>query len=206
MAALHGTPNAGGGSHKGERSEVRPADAEWQVLGRRTVYDSKWIRLEMAEVQLPSGQHFEHHTVTMPPAAMAVVFDDVGSHVLLSWRHRFVPAIWNYELPGGLIEPGEEPEATIVREVAEETGFQLQEVQPLVTFEPMVGMVSSRHHVFVGRAAGKRSAPTELDEGAFEWVKLTDVPALIAEGKVCNSGSLVGLLHVLAFDRLSDPR
>ena len=39
---------------------------------------------------------------------------------------------------------------------------------------------------------------TELNEGIFEWVALADVPELIAKGRIANSGSLVGLLHVLA--------
>ncbi|MGX7677912.1 NUDIX hydrolase [Jatrophihabitans sp. DSM 45814] len=30
-------------------------------------------------------------------------------------RHRFVPDIWNWELPGGLIEDGEPPEAAARR-------------------------------------------------------------------------------------------
>lgn len=61
-------------------------------------------KLSLAEVELPSGQHFEHHTVIVPAAAMAVVISDDGQNVLLRWRHRFVPDVWNYELPGGLIE------------------------------------------------------------------------------------------------------
>ena len=101
-----------------------PVGDEWQVIGVRPVYDSKWVRLELAEVQLPSGQHFEHHKVTMPAAAMAVVLNDSRDQVLLSWRHRFVPDTWNYELPGGLVEDEEDPKTTAIREVIEETGYR----------------------------------------------------------------------------------
>ena len=178
----------------------------WQVLGLRPVYDSKWIKLEMAEVKLPSGQHFEHHKVTMPAAAMAVVINDEGTHVLLSWRHRFVPDVWNYELPGGLVEENEPPEDTVVREVAEETGYRPRSVERLVTFEPMIGMVSSPHHLFLARGAEWLTEPTELDEGKFTWVALSDIPAIIKAGKISNSGTLVGLLHLLAFDGPKDPQ
>lgn len=171
----------------------------WQVLGERAVYESDWVRVGKAEVVLPSGVRFEHHTVTMPEAAMAVVIDDAGENVLLSWRHRFVPDVWNYELPGGLVDPGETPEQAVAREILEETGYRPRSLTSAVQFEPMVGMLRSRHHVFVARGAEPAGSPIEANEGTFEWVPLVKVPELIASGTVLNSGTLVGLMHYLAF-------
>ncbi|MEU6697565.1 hypothetical protein [Pseudonocardia sp. NPDC046786] len=74
----------------------------WHVHGERMIYDNKWVSVGLADISQPSGQRFEHHTVTLPAAAMTVVLDDGGRSVLLSWRHRFVPDLWNWELPGGL--------------------------------------------------------------------------------------------------------
>ena len=182
-----------------------PVGDEWQVIGVRPVYDSKWVRLELAEVQLPSGQHFEHHKVTMPAAAMAVVLNDSRDHVLLSWRHRFVPDTWNYELPGGLVEDEEDPKATAIREVIEETGYRPGKMRHLVSFEPMIGMVSSPHHLYLAEGASKEGHPTEHDEGQFEWVSLGRVPELITSGKIVNSGTLVGLLQLLALRDAQDP-
>jgi len=175
-----------------------PAGDEWRVLGVRSIYESRWIKLRLAEVELPSGQHFEHHTVTMPAAAMAVVISDDGENVLLSWRHRFVPDVWNYELPGGLLEDDEAAEVAVAREILEETGYRPREIRHLATFEPMIGMVSSPHHVFLARGAEHVGEPTELNEGTYEWVPVRKIPTLIASGKVRNSGTLVGLLHYLA--------
>ena len=176
-----------------------PQPKPWRVHGTRPLYESRWLTVSLTDVELPSGRRFEHHSVRMPAAAMAVVLDDAGQRVLLAWRHRFVPGLWNYELPGGLVEDGEDSLATVRREILEETGYHVGEVTPLVTFEPMIGMVTSPHHVFMATAASKVADPTEPDEGTFEWISLADVPSLIADGKIANSGTLVGLLHVLAF-------
>lgn len=175
-----------------------PSQGAWRVLGERLIYESQWVTLSKAEVMLPSGQHFEHHTVTMPEAAMAVVLDDARTNVLLSWRHRFVPDVWNYELPGGLVDAGESPEQTIAREIVEETGYRARSLRFAVAFEPMVGMLRSRHHVFIAEGVERVGDPTEVDEGTFGWVPLADVPVLIESGKIINSGTLVGLLHYLA--------
>lgn len=179
-------------------ADARQAKA-WRVRGSRSLYESQWLTLSLTDVELPSGRRFEHHTLRMPAAAMAVVLDESGECVLLAWRHRFVPGLWNYELPGGLIEDGEDPAVTVRREILEETGHEVQDVTALVTFEPMIGMVTTPHHVFLATGASKVADPTEPDEGVFEWVRLADVPSLIADAKIANSGTLVGLLHVLAF-------
>jgi len=36
------------------------------VHGERTLYDSDWMRLTLVDVELPSGERFEHHVVRFP--------------------------------------------------------------------------------------------------------------------------------------------
>ncbi|MFD4196712.1 NUDIX hydrolase [Amycolatopsis thermoflava] len=172
--------------------------APWQVANVRPVLDSPWLRVELADITKPSGQLEEHYMVWLPPAVMVVVLDQPGEHVLLTWRHRCVPDVWSYEIPGGLIEDGEAPAAAARRELLEETGYRARELRHVVTFEPAVGSVRNPHHVFLARGVERVDEPTEHDEGVFDWVPLAQVPGLIAAGQVANSGSLVGLLHVLA--------
>jgi 8-oxo-dGDP phosphatase len=179
-------------------SRATDSDAAWVVHSERPIYENEWVTVGLADISQPSGDRFEHHTVTLPPAAMTVVLDDTEQHVLLTWRHRFVPDLWNWELPGGLIDDGEEPSATAAREVEEETGYRPRALEHLATFEPMAGTVRSAHHVFLARGAVYVGDPAERNEGIFEWVPLADVPVMIRQGQVGNSGALVGLLHVLA--------
>lgn len=164
----------------------------------RSVIESPWLGLQLADVTKPSGAVEEHYLVRLPEAVMVVVLDEPGEHVLLAWRHRCVPDLWSYEVPGGLLEDGEEPADAARREVAEETGCAVQQLRHLVTFEPAVGSVASPHHVFLARGVSRICDPTERDEGIFGWVPLSRTGQLIAEGKIGNSGTLIGLLHVLA--------
>lgn len=179
-------------------TRLRDEAARWTVYGERPVYENEWVTVGLADVSQPSGERFEHHTLTLKPAAMTVVLDDAGEHVLMAWRYRFVPDVWNWELPGGLLDPGETPAETAAREVEEETGYRCRTVEHLVTFEPQIGMARNAHHVFLSRGAEKVAGATEQNEGVFEWVALADVPELIRKGRIANSGSLVGLLHLLA--------
>jgi 8-oxo-dGTP pyrophosphatase MutT (NUDIX family) len=174
-------------------------DTRWIVHGSRNLYTSEWIRLDMTDVELPDGSRFEHHTAWMPAAAMTVLLNDKQTHVLLMWRHRFVPDVWNWELPGGLIDEGETPEQTAAREIEEETGYRARALEHLVTFEPMIGMLNCPHHVFLGRGAEHVGDPTESTEMArMEWMPITELSSLVASGEIKNSGTLIAVLHLLA--------
>ncbi|MCZ1012103.1 NUDIX hydrolase [Streptomyces lydicus] len=173
--------------------------AQWQVFGERTIYKNRWVTVALADIRTPDGVRFEHHKVYLPQAAMVAMIDD-QDRVLMMWRHRFVPDLWNYELPGGLLDAGEDPAVAAAREVIEETGYRTTgTLERVVAFEPMIGTVASQHFVFIARGVEKVGEPTEKNEAAhMKWVPLDDVLGLIAAGKIRNSGTLVAVLHLLA--------
>lgn len=183
-----------------DQATARTDPHEWLVHGERDIYTSEWVRLSLVDVEPPVGGRFEHHVITMRPAAMTAILDEAGDRVGLIWRHRFAPSLWNWELPGGLVDEGEDPEETARREVTEEVGLTIQGLRHLVSFEPVVGMVRSPHHVYAARAVGTESQPTEQNEGdGLQWVPLESIKERIDAGEILNSGTLVALLHLLAF-------
>ncbi|MGP2436087.1 NUDIX domain-containing protein [Streptomyces sp. JW3] len=180
-------------------STEAPADVEpWQIHGERTLYDNRWVKLSLVDVEPPGVDRFEHHVVKLHHVAIAAIIDD-QDRVLMMWRYRFVPDSFGWELPGGIVDPGEEPLQTALREVEEETGWRPNDLEHVVTYQPMVGMVDSPHEIFVGHGAKLVGEPTDLEEaGHIAWVPLSDIPGLMARGELMGSGTLVALLHVLA--------
>ncbi|MFC5187012.1 NUDIX domain-containing protein [Actinomadura harenae] len=171
----------------------------WRLHGERTVYDNRWVRLSLADVEPPGVDRFEHHVVHLHRVSIAVVLDE-RDRVLMLWRYRFVPNKFGWELPGGIVDEGEAPRQTALREVEEETGWRPRTLEHLVTFEPMVGMVDSPHEVFVGRGADKVGEPSDVEEaGEVAWIPLSEVHRLIRKDELLGSGTLVGLLHVIAY-------
>ncbi|WP_392872782.1 GntR family transcriptional regulator [Streptomyces sp. LN499] len=183
-----------------ERASVgRPDEQEpWKVHGERSLYDSKWVKLDLWDVEPPGVERFEHHVVTLHHVAISVVLDE-QDRVLMLWRYRFVPQQWGWELPGGIVDAGEDAHHTALREVEEETGWRPTSLHHVITYQPMIGMVDSPHEIFVGRGAEKVGEPTDAEEaGHVAWIPLSAVMRLMAAGELMGSGTLVGLLHVLA--------
>lgn len=173
--------------------------APWQLTNTHRVIASSFLAVDRGYVIKPSGECEQSYVVRLRPAVMVVVLDEGGEHVLMAFRHRCVPDIWSWELPGGLVEDGEHPADAARRELVEETGHHARTLRHLTTFEPAAGQVASPHHVYLARASTSRNTdPSEPDEGKFAWRALAEVPALIACGHISTSGALVGLLHVLA--------
>jgi 8-oxo-dGTP pyrophosphatase MutT (NUDIX family) len=189
-------------AHASEASAVAGPTAgpgRWLVHGERSLYDSPWLRLSLADVELPDGHRLEHHVVRLKRAAIAAVVD--GNRVLMMWRHRFVPDRWGWELPGGLVEDGEDPMVTAAREVEEETGWRPRTMGHLVTFQPMAGMVDSEHSVFIGRGADQVGVPTDSNEAErTEWISLEEVPRMIVQRQIWGAGTLIALLYILSSD------
>jgi 8-oxo-dGTP diphosphatase len=60
------------------------------------------------------------HDLVLMPGAVAVVQNELGEILL---HRRSDTGAW--ELPGGAIDPGEEPAEAVIREVLEETGIRV---------------------------------------------------------------------------------
>lgn len=162
------------------------------------VDDSRRAKLSIARVELPDGATFEQYVLRVPRAAMAVVLDEPGERVLMMWRHRFVIDRWVWELPGGYVDKSEDPAATAAREAEEETGWRPTKLEPLISFQPMVGTADAENLLFIGRGAEYIGTPADINEAKFvEWIELASVPDRIARGEIVGAASVVGLLAAM---------
>jgi ADP-ribose pyrophosphatase len=175
-----------------------PGLTRWTIHGERVVDESRRARLSIAEVELPDGVRFEQYVLRAPRSAMMVVLDD-ENRVLLMWRHRFIIDRWVWELPGGYVDEAEDPAVTAAREVEEETGWRPRSVEPLVSFQPMVGTADAENLLFLSHGADHTGAPADVNEAErVGWVPLADALGLIERGEIVGSGTVIGLLSVLA--------
>jgi 8-oxo-dGTP pyrophosphatase MutT (NUDIX family) len=176
----------------------------WDVHGERVLYDCEWLRLTVADVEVPNGRRFDHHIVRMPNKAAGTVVHDAERGVLLLWRHRFITDTWGWEIPAGGIDPGETPEDAARRETREETGWEPGPLRALVRYQPTNGLSDQVFHTFVADGARHIGAPTDPTEAErIEWVPVEGLRRIVRDGEMQDGLSLTAALYAIAFGHLA---
>lgn len=98
-------------------------------------------------------------------AVVIIVTDPPGEHLLLIREFRLELDNYIYGLPAGLIDPGETPEETAVRELKEETGLDLVKIRDVMPASYCaVGLSNEQCICVFGTASGNFSDRTPTGE------------------------------------------
>ena len=168
----------------------------WRNLGEKPVFRTLWFELKLAEVELPGGRRIDHYLLRLPPYVETAALDD-HDRVLMLWRHRFVPDTWGWELPSGIVDPAEDLAVAAAREMLKESGWEPARLRPLMRLEPYGGLTDSVKHIFWTDQAVRRGDPVaDFESERIEWIPLTEVPELIADGKIRSASTAAALLFL----------
>lgn len=110
----------------------------------------------------------------MSPTARSLVVGAaiVADERLLAARRTHPPeAAGRWELPGGKVEPGETPDAALVREIAEELGCR---IELLAWLSPTVP-VGERHRLRVAVARLVDGTPAPVEHDRVRWLGAADL-------------------------------
>lgn len=107
-----------------------------------------------------------------------------------------------WELPAGLVDPGESPEAAAARELAEETQLG-GSLERLVTLYTSPGFTDERVTLFVaGELEPRDGRPDAGEDLEVVWRDPFEVWDAAARGELATSGvTLVGIRHAMALLR-----
>lgn len=128
------------------------------------------------------------------PGAVAILAQPAPDTLLLVRQYRYPVRRWTLEIPAGTRVPGEAAEATAARELQEEAGFRAASLEELTRFLPAVGV--SDEELIIYRATGLTETATAPEHGelvAREVVALGRLPALLADGLICDAKTLLAL-------------
>ena len=105
----------------------------------------------------------------------AIIFNNKGELLLLN--HILRPK-FNWGIPGGFINPGEQPEAALRRELREETGIELENVKMIRV------RTINRHIEILFRADGKGQAEVKSHEiSDLGWFSAGNLPERLSEAQ-----------------------
>ena len=150
-------------------------------------------RLKVVEdtVKLPSGKKTDYLRFEKSGTAPTAIVENEEKKFLVVREYFYVTNEWFFLLPGGYAEGEEESEVGIRRELEEETGVEVGELNLIGSFYSDIRRCSVQVPVFWAKKLFEND-PKPDDEEQIEkyWMSEEEIDQLIKEDKFRNSFSL----------------
>jgi ADP-ribose pyrophosphatase len=163
---------------------------EWpKITSRQIIPVSPWMEVIARDVEFQPGVTEVYHAVRQQDYLAIVARTPSGLFPLV---RQYRPALetFTWELPAGLVDPGEDPAEGSRRELLEETGYPTRAIHPLGVAAPCSGRLSNRIHSFF-LETGERVDDFVPEPGLT--VKLATAAELV---DMIKSGEFVSQLHL----------
>jgi ADP-ribose pyrophosphatase len=170
--------------------------ARWEKLGHETRLKTRVFDVLGARYRHPGRGTERDFIVMQAPDWVNVVALTADDRIVLVRQFRYGIDGFSLEIPGGVMEPGEDPVAAGLRELREETGFTGANAKLIGTVHPNPAIQSNRcHFVLVEGAAQSHDFEWDADEEiAVTTERVEDTLALAHAGKIFHSLVLNALM------------
>ena len=145
---------------------------QWETLDTEIDYTCPGFDVRRDDVELPDGTDTDYHYVDESPAVVVLPLTPDGEIVVIEEWRQAVGRV-NRGLPAGSMERGEDRVAAAHRELREETGYEADRIEHLLTAEPSNGIANSVHHHLVAHDC-EPTADQQLDDNESIRVDVAD--------------------------------
>ena len=185
----------------------------WEEVSTKHLIRNEWIDFRESRYRFPDGSEFEpYYSYSRRDYVVIVPFDRDGNLICVKQYRQGIKEVTT-EFPAGGIErndgkeygskePGlsEEAVKAAVRELREETGYEAEKMEHLITVPSNATISDNYAHVFVARGCTK-VASQELDDTEYlnvHKISPEEIEDLIKNGKFQQA------VHVMAWYMCKD--
>ena len=179
----------------------------WTLLGQRELVRAPIFRLVEQRVQAPhTGEAHDFYVLETNDWVNVLAFTE-NDEIVCVRQYRHGVARVTLEIPGGVMDPGEDPVTSAMRELLEETGFGGGEAPLLIgSVDSNPAILNNRTHTVLVRGVVKRSDTLALDDTEdieVVVVPWADVPRLVREGTFSHALAVAALALYAAHEASS---
>jgi 8-oxo-dGTP pyrophosphatase MutT (NUDIX family) len=170
--------------------------ARWERGGERVLASTRILDLLSVHFRNPSRSEGRDYIVARAPDWVNVVAVTPEGSIVLVRQFRFGSAAFSLEIPGGVIEAGEEPLAAGLRELSEETGFGGGRARLMGSVHPNPAIMdNSCHYVLVEDAVPTSAVKWDHDEEIeVSTAPIEQVLAWARGGRISHSLTVAALM------------
>ena len=178
--------------------------AAWQTLSTNAVYRSRWTGVSIDTVLLPNGASYEYTRIERAGVGVGVIGFNAAGELLLEreYRHGVQEVVW--QIPGGLINEGEDLQSAGLRELHEETGYapsvvNAESVRYLGSVWDNPGMGTAVSHIYQVKGL-EPAGDTHPDQGelvTLHWVTAQWLKQAVRSGEIRDRVVVAAVAYLL---------
>ena len=163
-----------------------------RTIASRRPWTGRRIGIRIDEVERGDGRRTTREIVEHPGAVAMLAWDGARLAMVRQWRHATGQVL--LEIPAGTLEPGEPPEETAKRELAEEVGLAATTWVTGPRFYTAPGFCTELMHLYLATDLRDATADADDDEQIEPtWLTLADALAAIDDGRIADAKSIAGI-------------
>ncbi|MFP6854893.1 MAG: NUDIX hydrolase [Opitutales bacterium] len=169
----------------------------WNLLSDQQEADCRIFEVRRLRCSHPDGREGDFYVLDTSDWVNVVALTPQEELIFVR-QFRFGSGELSWEVPGGVIDPGESPVDAAVRELQEETGFVGDQVRSLASCRPNPAILRNRCH-FVLIEGARPLAETDFDpneELETRLVPLAEAVSWAKAGRVEHALSLDALCYL----------
>src|SRR5699024_371141 len=139
---------------------------EEKTIRTKQIYNGQIIKLQVDNVTLPNGKTSKRELVKHP-GAVAVIPITKDNRIVCVEQYRKPLEKALIEIPAGKLEAHEEPKATALRELEEETGYTTDELTFVASFYTSPGFADELMYIYLADQLDILENPVPGDDDEF---------------------------------------
>ena len=172
----------------------------WKLLNSHYIHKGPWATLRTDKCEMPDGRIVDDYYVLEYPNWVNAVAITEDNKVLMVRQYRHAADIVSLEIPGGVIDGDEEPEAAMLRELLEETGYHFDHIELIATVYANPATANNHTYCYLAKG-GKKVQGQNLDEHEeliVEEYTIAEVKQLLLDNKIPQALHCTGLFYALS--------
>jgi len=170
----------------------------YKKLSEETVLQTDRITIKHDRFLLREGDERDYFYAEFGGGVMVVPIMTDGKMVFVK-QYRYLRERSGIEFPGGLVDKGEAPQVSAVRELLEETGMASEEIINIGCISDSKSFIKGQIHVFIAKDAEvvSKQKLDETEEIEVVYRREDEIKDMIQRGEIWDSHTLAAWALVL---------